>query len=78
MNQGAKVAPGKIKAATNGINNFVKQRIDQIISQGGKEMEHVLSRILRGVIEVVHQTPFRLFENFGKQQLNKLKRKILN
>lgn len=75
-NQAAKVAPGVIKAATND-NNFAKQGIDQIISQDGKEGECVLPKILRGAIEDVYQTLFRLLGNFGKQQLNTLKRKIL-
>ena len=70
-NQAAKVAPGVIKAATN-------DNIDQIISQGGKEGECVLPKILRGAIEDVYQTLFRLLGNFGKQQLNTLKRKILH
>ena len=78
VNQAAKVAPGIIKGATNGINNIAKQRIDQIISQGGKEIERVLPKVLRGAIEDVYQTPFRLLGNSGKQRLNKLKRKILN
>ena len=38
INQAAKVAPGIIKGATNGINDIAKQRIDQIIPQGGKEI----------------------------------------
>ena len=67
VNQAAKVAPVVIKSASNEINNVAKQRIDQIISQDGKEIECV-----------VYQTPFRLLGNFGKQQLNKLKRKILS
>ena len=29
-----------IKAATNDINEIAKDRIDQIISLGGKEVEH--------------------------------------
>ena len=78
VNQAAKVAPGIIKGATNDINNIAKQRIDQIISQGGKEIERVLPKVYRAAIKDVYQTPFRLLENFGKQQLNKLKRKILN
>ena len=78
VNQAAKVAPGVIKAATNDINETVKNRINQIISQGGKEVERVLPKILRGAIEDVYQTPFRLLGNFGKQQLNKIKRKILH
>ena len=78
VNQAAKVAPGVIKNASNEINNVEKQRIDQIISQDGKEIERVLPKVLRGAIKDVYQTPFRLLGNFGKQQLNKLKRKILN
>ena len=70
--------PGVIKDASNEINNIAKDRINQTITQGGKEVERVLSKILRGAIEDVYQTPFRMPGNFGKQQLNKLKRKILN
>ena len=39
---------------------FAQQRINQIISQGGKEVERVLPKILRGATEDVYQTPFRL------------------
>ena len=78
VNQAAKVVPGVIKNASNEINNVEKQRIDQIISQDGEEIERVLPKVLRGAIKNVYQTPFRLLGNSGKQQLNKLKRKILN
>lgn len=78
VNQAAKVTPGVIKSASNEINNVAKKRINQIITQGGKEVERVLLKILRGAIKDVYQTPFRLLGNFGKQQLNKLERKILN
>ena len=74
----AKVALGIIKTAANDINSITEQRINQIISQGGKEVERVVPKILRGAIEDVYQTPFRLLGNFGKQQLNKTKRKILH
>ena len=60
VNQAAKVAPGVIKTATNDINNIVEQRINRIISKGGAEVERVLPKILRGAIEDVYQTPFRL------------------
>ena len=66
-----------IKAGTNAINEIVKDRINQIKSQGGKEVERVLPKILRGAIEDIYQTPFRLLGNSEKQQLNKIKRKIL-
>ena len=74
VNQAAKVAPRVIKAATNDINNIANGRINQIILQGGKEVERVLPKILRGAIENVYQTPFRLLDNFVKQRLNKFKK----
>ena len=73
VTQTAKVAPGVMKTATNGINETAQNRVNQIISQGGKEMERVLPKILRGAIEDVYQTPFGLLGNSGKQQLNKIK-----
>ena len=66
IKQVGKIAPGIIKGATDNINNIVEQRIDQLISQGGKEVERILPKVLRGAIEDVYQTPFRLLRNFGK------------
>ena len=77
VNQATKVEFRVIKATTNNINNIAMDRINQIISQGGKEVEQVLPKILRGVIKDVYQTPFRLLINFEKQQFNKIKKKIL-
>ena len=54
VNQAAKVAPDIIKAATNDVNKIAEQRINQIISQGGKELEQVVPKILRGAIEDVY------------------------
>ena len=64
-NQAAKVARGVIKNTNTEINNIAKERINQIITQGGKEAERVLPKILRGAIEDVYQTPFRLLGNLG-------------
>ena len=51
VNQATKVAPGVIKNASNEINKIVKQRIDPIITKGGKETELVLPKSFRGTIE---------------------------
>ena len=56
---------------------MAQQQINKITSQDGKEIEHVLPKVLRGSMEDVYQTPFRLLGNFGKKQLNKLMSKIL-
>ena len=77
FNQAAKVVPRLIKGTTNEIDKITQQRINQIISQRGKEVECVLPKILRGAIEDVYQTPFRLLGNFGKKQLNRIKNKCL-
>ena len=75
VNQAAKVAPGIIQAAADNINKIAEQ---QIFSKGSAEVQRVLFKILWGAIEDVCQTHFRLLGNFGKQQLSKLKRKILH
>ena len=49
-----------IKAAANDVNAVATDRINQITTQGVKEMERVLPKTLRGTIEDVYQTPFRL------------------
>ena len=54
-----------IKNVSNEISNIVKQRIDEIITQGGKEVEHVLPEILRGAIEDVTKHHSECFEILG-------------
>ena len=66
-----------IKGASNQIDKITKQRINQIISEGGKEVERVLPKTLRGATEDVYQTPFRLLGNFGKKQMNRIKNKFV-
>ena len=75
VNQVGKIAPSVIKNPTKETNDVAQRRTNQIISQRGKEVERVFPKFLRGAIE--DETPFRLLGNFGKQQLNKLKTKIL-
>ena len=75
VNQAANVAPDVIKAATNDINKIAEQRINQVINQGGQELERILPNILRGAIEDVYQIPFRMFGNLGKKHLTILNEK---
>ena len=77
VNQAGKVAPRIIKQATTQIDKIAQDRINQVIRSGGAEIERVLPKILHVAIEDVYKTPFRVLRNFGKHQLNKVKRKIL-
>lgn len=55
---------------------MAKHRINQVIGQGGEEIERVLLNILRAATEDVSQTHFHLLERFSKQQLENLKSNI--
>ena len=76
VNQAGKVAPGIISKATADINKIAKQRIDQVIRNGGAELERVAPKIIRGAIEEVYKTPFRLLGNLDKKQFQKIKRRL--
>ena len=76
VNQVGKIAPGIINKATSDINKIPQQRIDQAIKTGGPEVEHIAPKIIRGAIEEVYKTPFRLLGNFGKKQFQEIKSKL--
>ena len=76
VNQVGKIAPGIINKASGEINKIAQQRIDQVIKSGGAEIERVAPKIIRGAIEEVYKTPFRLLGNLGKRQFEKRKRKL--
>ena len=76
VNQVGKIAPGIINKATADINKLAKQRIDQVIRQGGVEVERVAPKIIRGAIEEVYKTPFRLLGNLDKKHSMKIKRRL--
>ena len=76
INHVGKIAPGIINKATSDINKIARQRIDQAIRTGGAEIECVAPKIIRGAIEEVYKTPFRLLRNLRKKQFQKIKRKL--
>ena len=75
VNQAGKIAPGLIKNASSEIKNISQQQINQIIRQGGQEIERILSKIQIVAIEDVYQTPFSILRKFGKRKLQKNKNK---
>ena len=76
VNQVGKIAPGTINKATADMNKITKQRIEQAIRDGGAEIEHVAPKIIRGAMEEVYKTPFRLLGNLGKKHFMKVKRRL--
>ena len=65
VNQVGKIAPNIIKQAAGQIDKRMQSRINQVIKSGRTEIERVLPKILRGAVEEVYKTPFRLLGNFG-------------
>ena len=76
VNQVGEIAPGIINKANSDIDKIAQQRIDQAIRTGGAEIERVTPKIIRGAIEEVYKTPFRLLGKLGKQQFQKIKIKL--
>ena len=65
-----------ITQATGEINKIAQDRIDQIVRSGGAEIERVAPKIIKGAIEEVYKTPFRLLGDLGKKKFQKIKIKL--
>ena len=76
VNQVGKITPNIIKQATGEVNKIAQQKIDQAIRSGRSEIEQIAPKIIRGAIEEVYKTPFRLLGNLGKRQFQKIKNKL--
>ena len=71
-----RTAPRLIKNASGEVDKVLEQRISQVIRQGGAEVQRIAPGILRGAIEEVYKTPFRLLGKFGKRKLAQVRKKI--
>ena len=76
VNQLGKITPGIIKNASGQIDEIAKKRIEQIIKQRGAEVERVAPKIICGALKEFYSTPFRMLGNFGKKQVQKIKRQL--
>ena len=76
VNQAGKIALDIISKATSDIDKIAKDRIDQAIKNGGAEVERIAPKIIRGAIEEVYKTSFRLLGDLGKRQFSKIKNKL--
>ena len=69
--------PSKIiKNASHEVDKVLEQRINQIIKSGGAEVRRIVLGILRGAIEEVYKTPFRLLGKIVKRKLTHARKKI--
>ena len=71
-------APKVIGQASKEIDKITESRIRQVINDAEQQIQKIVPQIIRGAIEGVYKTPFRLLGNFGKKKFAQLnsKRKI--
>ena len=65
-----------ITQATGEINKTVQERINQVVWSRGAEIERIAPKIIKGAIEEIYKTPFRLLGYLGKKQFQKIKIKL--
>ena len=72
------IAPKLIQQTMNQVDQIAQQRIQKILNQGGKKVERIAPKIIKGTTQEVYKTPFRLLGQFGKKNFAQVKRKIAN
>ena len=70
-------APKLISQTSKEVSKIVEARIKQVINDDGQQIQKITPQIIRGAIEDLYKTPFRLLGKLGKQKLYELKRNIL-
>ena len=67
-------APIVLKEVSGEADKVLQQRISQNIKECGAELERIGPKIIRGEIEHLYKTPFRLLGKFDKRKLAQLRR----
>ena len=59
------IAPKLRQQTMNQVDQIAQQRIQKILNQGGKKVERIAPKIIKGTTEEVYKTPFLLLGQFG-------------
>ena len=71
-----KIAPNLIRQSSKELDAIASRRINQLTRNTTDEIKRIASGLIRGAIEKVYETPFRLLGNFGTNKYNQLKKKL--
>ena len=69
------LSPKLVNQASKEIDKIKETKIRQVINGGGQQIRNIAPQIIKGAIEDVYETPFRLLGQLGKQKFPQLKRK---
>lgn len=72
-----RITPGLIKKTGSQIDQVAQRRIQQAINQGGKEIERVAPRLIKGGIKEFYKNRFRLLGQFERRKCTQVKRKVI-
>ena len=71
-----KLAPKVISQSSKELDAIAARRINQLTRNTADEIKRIAPGIIRGAIEEVYKTPFRLLGRFGTNKYNQLKKKL--
>ena len=70
------LAPNLIRTASQEIDAVAARRINQITRQTEQEIQRITPGIIKGAIEELYKTPFRLLGQFGRNKYKQLRSKV--
>ena len=73
MNRVDKLAPSLVRTASQELDAIAARRIDELVQKTG----NLAPGLIKGAIEELYKTPFRLFGRFGQKNINNLSQEYL-
>ena len=70
------LAPNLIRTTSRELDATAARRINQLTYTTGKEIQRIAPGIIKGAIEELYKTPFRLLGQFGRKKYKQLKSKV--
>ena len=70
------LAPNLINRTSRELDAIAARRINQLTRNTGNEIQRIAPGIIRGAIEEVYKTPFRLLGQFGRNKYKQLRSKM--
>ena len=69
--------PNVIRTASRELDTIAARRINQITCQTGQEIQRIAPAVIKGAIEELYKTPFRLLGAFGRKKYQLMKQRVV-
>ena len=76
FNRVDELAPELVRTTTCELDMVAARRINQIAHRSGETIQRIAPGIIRGAIEELYKTPFRLLGQFGRRKYKQLKPRV--